>query len=163
MNETLYMYIGIYSNLTNIVIAILNNENFGVENLAEESGISRITIYRKLKSIRNPDVSQFIREIRLQRAMRLLQNNVGTASEIAYMVGFGRPAYFNKCFHEYYGYPPGQAKKEALRKTEKKFMGWTTSTFKKEKTVGIFIIASSALLFLTLVFTGYKLILRQFP
>jgi TolB-like protein/AraC-like DNA-binding protein len=164
MNEPLSMDQEFISNLTNIVIANLKDENFGVENLAEESGISRITIYRKLKSIRNQDVSQFIREIRLQRAMRLLQNNVGTASGIAYMVGFGSPAYFNKCFHEYYGYPPGQAKKEALRKTEKKFMGWTTRLpFKKKKTVGIFIIASSVLLFLTLVFAGFKLFYGNSP
>ncbi len=136
MNEPLSMDQQFISNLTNIVIANLKDENFGVENLAEESGISRITIYRKLKTIRNQDVSQFIREIRLQRAMRLLQNNVGTASEIAYMVGFGSPAYFNKCFHEYYGYPPGQVKKDILKKPEKIVTGSATRLpFRRRKTV----------------------------
>ena len=40
----------------------------------------------------------------------MLQNNEGTVAEIAFRVGFGSPAYFNKCFHEYFGYPPGKAK-----------------------------------------------------
>jgi TolB-like protein/Tfp pilus assembly protein PilF len=35
-----------------------------------------------------------------------------TSAEIAYKVGFGSPAYFSKCFHEYYGYPPGEVKKK---------------------------------------------------
>ena len=159
MNEPLSMDQEFISNLTNIVIANLKDENFGVENLAEESGISRITIYRKLKSIRNQDVSQFIREIRLQRAMRLLQNNVGTASEIAYMVGFGSPAYFNKCFHEYYGYPPGQAKKEALKKTAFGALGLATKNhFGGRNTGRIFAFASLILLILgASLYLGYRL------
>ena len=105
--------------LTDIVLANLSDENFVVDKLASEAGISRITIHRKLRSIKNQDASQFIREIRLQRAMELLKKNAGTASEIAFMVGFGSPAYFNKCFHEYFGYPPGHIKKEGFHKTEK--------------------------------------------
>jgi TolB-like protein len=41
----------------------------------------------------------------------MLQQNLGTISEISYRVGFGSPTYFYKCFHEYYGYPPGDVKK----------------------------------------------------
>jgi TolB-like protein/AraC-like DNA-binding protein len=104
--------------LTDIVLTNIRNENFGVGDLVREAGISRITIHRKIKSIKNQDASQFIREIRLRRAMELLQQNAGTVSEIAFMVGFGSPAYFNKCFHEFYGFPPGKVKKEALRNTE---------------------------------------------
>jgi TolB-like protein/Tfp pilus assembly protein PilF len=42
--------------------------------------------------------------------MVMLQNNCATASEIAYCVGFSSPTYFNTCFHDYYGYPPGEVK-----------------------------------------------------
>jgi TolB-like protein len=41
----------------------------------------------------------------------MLLQNLGTVSEISYRVGFGSPSYFNKCFHEYYGYPPGEVRK----------------------------------------------------
>jgi len=104
--------------LTDIILTNISNEHFGVGDLAREAGVSRITIHRKIKSIKNLDASQFIREIRLRRAMELLKQNVGTASDIAFMVGFSSPAYFNKCFHEFFGYPPGRIKKEALRNFE---------------------------------------------
>lgn len=104
--------------LTEIILANIGNDLFSVEDLAREAGISRITIHRRLRSIKNQGASQFIREIRLRRAMELLQQNAGTVSEIAFMVGFGSPAYFNKCFHEFFGFPPGSVKKEALRSTE---------------------------------------------
>jgi TolB-like protein/AraC-like DNA-binding protein/Tfp pilus assembly protein PilF len=97
--------------LTEIVLANLSDESFSAEKLAKEAGISRASLYRKLKSIKQEDISQFIREVRLNSAMEMLQNNEGTASEIAFRVGFGSPAYFTKCFHDYYGYPPGEVRK----------------------------------------------------
>ena len=90
------------------------DENFGVEDLVREMGISHISLHRKLKTISNQTISQFIREIRLKKAKELLLNEDLTVSEIAYRVGFGSPTYFNNCFHEYYGYPPGEVKKRSL-------------------------------------------------
>jgi TolB-like protein len=97
--------------LTDVVLANLSRENFDVEELAREARMSRSSIHRKLKHLKRQNASQFIREIRLQKAMEMLQLGLGTASEIAYKVGFGSPAYFTKCFHEYFGYPPGEARK----------------------------------------------------
>ena len=99
------------SKLTEIVLDHLTDEEFSVEILAQEAGMSHANLYRRLKSIKNQDVSKFIREVRLQRAMEMLRNNEGTAAEISFKVGFGSPAYFNKCFREYFGYPPGKAKR----------------------------------------------------
>ena len=100
--------------LTDIVEANMADENFGVEDLVREMGLSHISLHRKLKTISNQTISQFIREIRLKRAKELLLNEDLTVSEIAYRVGFGSPTYFNKCFHEYFGYPPGEVKKRSL-------------------------------------------------
>ncbi len=97
--------------LTDIVLANISREDFYVEELAREAGMSRSSIHRKLKDVIDQNASQFIREIRLKKAMEMLQQGLGTASEIAYKVGFGSPAYFTKCFHEYYGHPPGEVKK----------------------------------------------------
>jgi AraC-like DNA-binding protein len=99
--------------LTDIILTNIRNEHFGVADLAREAGMSRITLYRKIKSIIDKDTGQFIREIRLRRAMELLQQNAGTVSEVAYMVGFGDPYYFNKCFHKFFGYPPGKNKERS--------------------------------------------------
>jgi TolB-like protein/AraC-like DNA-binding protein len=118
MSEILSMDQVFLNRLTGIVLDNLANENFGVVELAKEAGMSRSSVHRKLRSITHHTVSQFIREIRLQRSMELLQQNTGTASEIAFSVGFSSPAYFNKCFHEYYGFPPGEVKKRVLPDTE---------------------------------------------
>ena len=104
--------------LTDIVEANLDDENFGVEDLVRRMGISHINLHRKLKTLTNQTISQFIREIRLKKAKELLLNEDLTISEISYRVGFGSPTYFNKCFHEYFGYPPGEARKDGFDGTE---------------------------------------------
>ncbi|MBG0859603.1 MAG: helix-turn-helix domain-containing protein [Bacteroidales bacterium] len=111
MTGTLYTDQAFIERLTEIVSSNLQNENFGVNDLAREAGLSRSIIHRRLRAIKDQNISQFIREIRLKRAMELLQEHAGAASDIAFKVGFGSPAYFNKCFHEYYGYPPGEVRK----------------------------------------------------
>lgn len=98
--------------LTIVIEENLTNEQFGVKDLAKEMGMSRSQIHRKLKVLTQQSISKYICEIRLKKAMELLQGNVATASEIAFRVGFRSPTYFNKCFHDYYGYPPGEVKKK---------------------------------------------------
>ncbi|MEW4922601.1 helix-turn-helix domain-containing protein [Algibacter sp. 2305UL17-15] len=95
---------------TDLIEANLENEQFGVNELSEALGVSRSQLHRKLNAHTGKSTSQFIREYRLEKAMELLQNNVATASEIAYRVGFSSPTYFNTRFSEYYGYPPGEVK-----------------------------------------------------
>lgn len=111
MEEEMSMDQAFLKQLTEVVEANLEDEHFGVEALACSMGMSRYKIHRKLKSLTGQSVSQFIRVLRLKRAMELLQKNVATVSEIAYGVGFGSPTYFNKCFHDFYGFPPGEARK----------------------------------------------------
>jgi AraC-like DNA-binding protein len=119
MTEPLSMDQAFIRKLTEIVLANLSDENFSVEKLAKEAGMSRMSVHRRIKSIKYQDVSQFIREIRLQRAKEMIQNNEGTIGEIAFRVGFGSATYFNKCFHEYFGSPPGEVRRreyeESLR------------------------------------------------
>jgi TolB-like protein/AraC-like DNA-binding protein/Tfp pilus assembly protein PilF len=85
--------------------------------------MSRVTVYRYIKSIKDQNVSQFIREIRLRQAMEMLMQNEGTVGEIAFRVGFSSPSYFIKCFHEYYGFPPGEAKKMDLTESPDNLVG----------------------------------------
>jgi AraC-like DNA-binding protein/tetratricopeptide (TPR) repeat protein len=106
--------------LTEIIAANLRNENFGVKELAKESGISRYSLSRKLNTITGKTTNHFIRETRLRKALEMLKNEGVSASEVAYRTGFNSPAYFNKCFHDFYGFPPGKVKTgEAEIKEEK--------------------------------------------
>lgn len=96
--------------LTDILETQLENDQFGVKELADEMGMSRSQLHRKVHSILRKSTSAFIREYRLQVAFDLLKADVATVSEIAYKVGFASPTYFNTCFNNQYGYPPGEAK-----------------------------------------------------
>ncbi|TRZ43703.1 helix-turn-helix domain-containing protein [Robertkochia solimangrovi] len=93
-----------------IILENLENEDFSVEELAELIGLSRSQLHRKLKSQRGLSISQFIREVRLEEALKMLKKDVATTSEIAYRCGFNSPSYFHKCFHKYFGYTPGEIK-----------------------------------------------------
>ena len=106
--------------LTSLVEANLANEKYGPEELAFDAGMSHSNLNRKLKAIINKNSSQFIREIRLHKAKELLQNEELTAAEISYRVGFGSPTYFNKCFHEYFGYAPGEMRNHELENEPEK-------------------------------------------
>ena len=85
----------------------LDVENFGVGELALEIGLSKAQLLRKIKAISGKTISEFIREVRIKEAYKLLKETDLTASEISYQVGFSSPSYFNKCFHDYFGYTPG--------------------------------------------------------
>ncbi len=99
--------------LTAIIEENLSNSQFGVDELAIKISISRSSLLRKVNSITGKSTNQFIREIRLHRAMDFILEENLTAAEAAYRAGFSSPAYFNNCFHEYFGYPPGEARKKA--------------------------------------------------
>ena len=99
----------------------LSDENFGVVELAEALGLSRWQLNRRLKDISGQSPSQRIRELRLRKAFDLLQNNVANVSEVSYRVGFGSPTYFNTCFSQYFGYPPGKVKRIKSRSPKKNY------------------------------------------
>ena len=77
-----------------------------VEELGKEIGMSRATLYRKMKALTNQTAIEFIRGVRLKRAAQLLAQNKFNVSEVAYMVGFMDVDYFRKCFKEQFGFTP---------------------------------------------------------
>jgi signal transduction histidine kinase/DNA-binding response OmpR family regulator/streptogramin lyase len=85
--------------------AQLDNESFGVDQLATVMNISRSSLHRKLKSITGLTTTEVIRNYRLRLATDLLRQGF-TSQDVAYKTGFGSPAYFSKCFREVYGITP---------------------------------------------------------
>ncbi len=96
--------------LSEHIQANLNNDQFGVDSLAQAVGMSRSSLHRKLHNLLGISTSQFIREYRLKRALEILKQEDITASEVAYRVGFSSATYFSTSFHKFYGYTPGEAK-----------------------------------------------------
>lgn len=86
----------------------LDEETFGVVELANAVGMSRSQLHRKLTALAGKGPNEVIRDMRLQRAKELLEKGAGNASEVAYMVGFNSLAYFSKCFSDRFGLPPSE-------------------------------------------------------
>ena len=97
--------------LTEIIEGNLKNEQFGVSELARALNMSRSNLHRRVKVVDGTSVSQFIRKVRLTKAMELLQQTSLTISEVAFECGFHSVSYFTKCFHNHFGYPPGRVEK----------------------------------------------------
>ncbi|HOY12827.1 MAG TPA: helix-turn-helix domain-containing protein [Saprospiraceae bacterium] len=94
--------------LDEVISANLQEEGFGVAELAEILHMSRSNLLRKVKKITNAPVTQRISTARLEKAMYLLRNSSYNVTEVSYQVGFSSTSYFIKCFREQYGYPPGE-------------------------------------------------------
>jgi signal transduction histidine kinase/DNA-binding response OmpR family regulator/ligand-binding sensor domain-containing protein len=82
------------------------DEKFSVEELAAQARMSRVQLHRKLTALTNLSASDFIRYMRLHRAMDMLKGRAATVSEIAYQVGFSDPSHFSKSFHKQFGVAP---------------------------------------------------------
>ncbi|MCF2610802.1 substrate-binding domain-containing protein [Prevotella copri] len=85
----------------------LSDSEFGVEDMGQQIGLSRVQLYRKVKAMTGSSVVDLLRKARLAKARRLLGTRSMSVSEVAYEVGFSAPSYFTKCFKEEYGMLPG--------------------------------------------------------
>ncbi len=84
----------------------ISDPQLSVEELGKEAGLSRSSLYKKVKSITGHVPNEFIRLIRLKHAARLLSNKEYNISEIGYMVGFNSHSYFSKCFYQQFKLTP---------------------------------------------------------
>lgn len=88
----------------------LDDETFGVVELASKVALSRSQLHRKLTAVAGHGPNEIIRNFRLERAKELLEKGAGNASEVAFMVGFNSLAYFSKTFSDHFGYSPSEAR-----------------------------------------------------
>lgn len=89
----------------------MDDPELGVNDLCRATNLSNAQVNRKLKALMGKTPSQFIRLIRLQRAVKLLDHSEMNVSEVAYTVGFSDPNYFSRVFSEEFGYPPSATRK----------------------------------------------------
>lgn len=99
-------------NFLNKVIRIIEDNidepDFVVSSLASELGMSKPILYKKLRSLTDLSVNDFIKSIRLKKAARLLEGKHGNISEIAYSVGFTDRKYFSIEFKKMFGKSPSE-------------------------------------------------------
>ena len=94
------------SRFKTLVEGKMRDPEMNVEDLGKEMGLSRVQLYRKLKSLTNYAPNELLRQARLKKAASLLASSEMTIAEIAYEVGFSSPSYFTKCYKEQFGESP---------------------------------------------------------
>ena len=83
----------------------MSNASYSVEQLSKDMFMDRTGLYRKLLAVVGQTPTDFIRSVRLKRAVQLLGNGL-PVTEVAEQVGFGTTSYFTKCFREEFGTKP---------------------------------------------------------
>ncbi len=87
----------------------IDDSNFNVIRLAEAASMSERQLYRYIREMTGLTPANFIKEIRLQRAMDLIQKKVyKRTSQLSYAVGFPQPAYFSTVFKKRFGRLPAE-------------------------------------------------------
>ena len=86
----------------------LSDSDFSVEMLTRDVGMSRAQLHRKMKEMTGLSTSEFIRNIRLEQAARLLREQKINVTQIAYTVGFSNLAHFSTIFRKHFGVAPSE-------------------------------------------------------
>ena len=89
-----------------LIEAKMGDSELNVEDLGKEMGLSRVQLYRKIKSLTNFAPNELLRMARLKKAASLLASSDMTIAEVGYEVGFTSPSYFTKCYKEQFGESP---------------------------------------------------------
>ena len=82
------------------------NEDFSVEDICREIGISRVQLYRKVKALIGYNVNDYISTVRLQKAKYLLADPQLTIADVAFKVGYSSQAYFSTVFKSKFSVTP---------------------------------------------------------
>lgn len=94
------------TSISAIIDKHITNVDFSVDDLAQEIAMSRSNLYRKVKGLSGLTPNDFIRLVRLKKAVKLMQDGENRINEICYMVGFNTSSYFAKCFKQQFGVLP---------------------------------------------------------
>lgn len=89
-----------------LIEAKMSDSGLNVEDLGKDMGLSRVQLYRKIKSLTSYSPNELLRIARLKKASSLLASSDMTIAEVGYEVGFSSPSYFAKCYKEEFGESP---------------------------------------------------------
>ena len=84
----------------------MSDSDFNVEKMCDEVGVSRTQLHRKLKEMTGVPTSEFLRNIRLNEAARLIREHKINITQVSYMVGFANNSHFSTAFKKYFGMSP---------------------------------------------------------
>lgn len=94
--------------IVSIINQYLEDPSLNVQLLADEVGLSRVQLHRKVKALTGISTSEFIRNIRLKQAEKLLLDKQMNISQVAYALGFTNQTHFSTLFKKMYGLSPSE-------------------------------------------------------
>lgn len=101
------------SKCTDIILSNIEDSEFSVNTLAHELGMSRTSVFTKIKGIIGMTPNDFIKLTRLKKACRMMVEGEYRVTEIGFLVGFSSSSYFAKCFQKQFGMLPTEFLKKA--------------------------------------------------
>jgi signal transduction histidine kinase/ligand-binding sensor domain-containing protein/DNA-binding response OmpR family regulator len=108
-------------NLVEIININMENSSFSVTKLCKEIGMSRPSLFLKLKALTGKSPQEFIKVIKLQKAEKLIREGTIPIKEVAYDVGFSDSKYFSTAFKKHFGSSPSNYNKENAISSDKFF------------------------------------------
>lgn len=94
-----------------VITTHLDNSDFGKEDFAKAMGVSTSLLFKKVKSLTGLSVVDFIKKVRMEHAMKLLEDPTLSISDIAFKCGFSTIGYFSTVFKKYFGKTPSECRK----------------------------------------------------
>jgi len=94
--------------MVEIVRDNISNSAFSKDDFASAMHVSSSLLYKKVKSLTNQSPTDFIKGIRLEYALELIQSKKHTITEVSEMCGFASVGYFSTVFRKHYGKTPTQ-------------------------------------------------------
>ncbi len=102
-------------NIEELILTGCPETKVNTDYLVKELGMSRTSLYRKIKAITGQSINEFIRDTKLKKAAKLIYQEDYLVTEASFEVGFSSIKYFRKVFKEKYGYNPSEFKSGAAQ------------------------------------------------
>lgn len=99
--------------LNKLIMENMDNEGLNIEFLCQNMGVSRASLYNRLKSLTSMGANEYVNKLRIEKSMDLLRNTEMSITEIAERIGFSSSRYFSTAFKKYTGITPTQFKESA--------------------------------------------------
>ena len=100
--------------IMNALNAKLCDPDYNVEKLTEDVGISRAQLHRKMKEMTGISTGDFIRNMRLEQAARLISEGKINVTQVAFAVGFNNQSHFSTVFKKHFGMTPSEYAQRSL-------------------------------------------------
>lgn len=97
-----------------LLLPILHTGDVGIDRVAAKLGVSRQTLFRRLKA-EGVTFAAVLDELRRRMALRYLDGRKVSVNETAYLVGFSDPAAFSRAFRRWTGTSPRQHRSAAAQ------------------------------------------------